>query len=79
MDRVERLKTKKSTVTGKQTKSQSYQTMISSLFIFLLLSFAILKYRQYFLMLQTLKLSNKKRKKSLFYEEKKFGRIDSKA
>ncbi len=50
--------------------------MISSIFWFLLLSLAILKYRQYFLMLQTLKLKNKKPKKSSFYE-KKFGRIDS--
>jgi hypothetical protein len=49
---------------------QSYQTLISSFFKFSLLSFAILKYRQYFLMLQTLKLNNKKEKNSLFYEEK---------
>ncbi len=35
-------------------------------FRFLLLSLAILKYRQYFLMLQTLKLNNKKWKKSSF-------------
>jgi hypothetical protein len=52
------------------TWSQSYQTLISSFFWFFLLSLAISKYRQYFLMLQTLKLTNKKRKKSLFYEEK---------
>jgi hypothetical protein len=51
-------------------ESQSYQTMISSIFEFLLLSLAILKYRQYFLMLQTLKLSIQKQKKSLFYKEK---------
>ncbi len=44
--------------------------MISLLFQFLLLILAILKHRQYFLMLQTLKLNNKKRKKSSFYEEK---------
>jgi hypothetical protein len=44
--------------------------MISSLFRFLLLSLAILKYRQYFLMLQALRLNNEKWKKSLFYEEK---------
>jgi hypothetical protein len=50
--------------------SQSYQTLISSFFQFLLLSLAISKYRQYFLMLQTLKLNNKKWKKSLFYKEK---------
>jgi hypothetical protein len=31
---------------------------------------AILKYRQYFLLLQTLKPNSKKRKKSLLYEEK---------
>jgi hypothetical protein len=35
------------------------------------------KYKQYFLMQQTLTLNNEKQKKSLFYEEKKFGRIDS--
>jgi hypothetical protein len=34
------------------------------------LSLAILKHRQYFDMLQTLKLNNKKQKKSLFYVEK---------
>jgi hypothetical protein len=39
--------------------NQSYQTMISLFFQFLLSSLAILKYRQYFLMLQTLKLNNK--------------------
>jgi hypothetical protein len=50
--------------------SQSYQILISSFFWFSLLSLAILKYRQYFCMLQTLKLNNKKWKKSLFYEEK---------
>jgi hypothetical protein len=49
---------------------QSYQTLISLFFWFLLLSLAISKYKQYFLMLQTLKLNNKKRKKSSFYEEK---------
>jgi hypothetical protein len=38
---------------------------------FLLLSLAISKYRQYFLMLQTLKLNNeKKEKKNSFYEKK---------
>ncbi len=51
-------------------RSQSYQTLISLFFWFLLLSLAISKYRQYFLILQTLKLNNKKRKKSSFYEEK---------
>jgi hypothetical protein len=53
------------------TWSQSYQTLISLFFHFLLLSLAISKYRQYFLMLQTLKLNNEKRKNSLFYEEKR--------
>jgi hypothetical protein len=47
--------------------SQSYQTLISSFFQFLLLSLGILKYRKYFLMLQTLKDNSKK---YLFYEEK---------
>ncbi len=50
--------------------SQSYQTLISSFFGCTLVSLAISNYRQYFLMLQTLKLNNKKRKKSLFYKEK---------
>ncbi len=50
--------------------SQSYQTLISLFVQILLLSLDILKYRQYFLMLQTLKFSNKKQKKSSFYEEK---------
>jgi hypothetical protein len=36
----------------------------------LLLSLAISQYRQYLLMLQTLKLNNEKLKKSSFYEEK---------
>ncbi len=39
-------------------------------FSYLLLSLAILKYRQYLLMLEKLKLNNKKQKKSLFYKEK---------
>ncbi len=51
-------------------KSQSYQILISLLLRLFLLSLFILKNRQYFLMLQTLKLNNEKRKKSLFYEEK---------
>jgi hypothetical protein len=50
--------------------SQSYQTLISLFFRFLLLSLAFSKYRQYLLMLQTLKLNNKKQKKSSFCEEK---------
>ncbi len=52
-------------------RSQSYQTLISLFFWFLLLlGLAISKYRQYFLMLQTLKFYNKKRKKILLYNEK---------
>jgi hypothetical protein len=51
-------------------RSQSYQTLISSFLQFLLLNLATSKYRQYFLILQTLKLINKKRKKYSFYEEK---------
>ncbi len=51
--------------------SQSYQTLISPFFRFLLLSLAISKYRQYFLTLQTLKFNNEKWKKSLFFEEKR--------
>jgi hypothetical protein len=55
--------------------SPSYQFFISSFFWFSLLSLAILKYMQYFFMLQTLKLNNKKQKKIVLW--KKFGRIDS--
>ncbi len=53
------------------TAGQSYQTLISLFFRYLLLSLAILIYRQYFRMLETLKLNNKKGKKSLSYEEKR--------
>ncbi len=49
------------------TWSQSYQTLISSFLRSLLSSLAISKYRQYFHILQTLKLNSKK---SSFYEEK---------
>ncbi len=51
-------------------RSQSYQTFISSIFQFLLLSLAIFKYWQYRLMLKILKLNTEKQKKSSFYEEK---------
>ncbi len=47
-----------------------HQTLISSFFRFSLISLAILKYRQYFCMLQTLNHNNKKWKKSSFYKEK---------
>ncbi len=47
--------------------SQSYQTLISSFFWFLLLSLAILTQRQYF---QTLKLNNEKRKSLCFTKNK---------
>ncbi len=46
-------------------------------FRFSLLSLAILKYKPYFLLLQTLKLNNKKWKKIFVLRKKKFGRIDS--
>ncbi len=49
------------------TRSQSYQTLISSFFRFSLLSLASLKYRHYFLILQK---QQKTKKKSSFYEEK---------
>ncbi len=48
----------------------TYFLHFSSFFQFLLLSLGILKYRQYCLMLQTVKLNNKNRKKSFFYKEK---------
>jgi hypothetical protein len=61
-------------LTGTKAKkfiwSQSFKALISLFFQFLFLSLAILKYRQYFLKLQTLKFNNEKWKKSLFYEEK---------
>jgi hypothetical protein len=41
------------------------------------LSLAIFKYRQYFLILQTIKLTNKKCEKIFVLQRKKFGRIDS--
>jgi hypothetical protein len=50
--------------------SQSYKTMISLLFQFLLLSLAILKYKQYFLKLQTLNLNNKNGKNLSFTKKK---------
>ncbi len=53
-----------------QTRSQSYQTLISLFFRFSLLSLSILKNRQYFLVLQTIKLNNKKRKKIHFTKKK---------
>ncbi len=49
-----------------QTWSQSYQTLISSFFWF-----SLLKYRQYFLMLQRLKLNNEKQKTNLHFAKKK--------
>jgi hypothetical protein len=49
--------------------SQSYQTLIFTFFRILLLSLAILKHRQYFLMPQTLKL-NKKQKKIFVLQRK---------
>ncbi len=57
--------------------SQSYQPLIFSFLKFLFLSLAILKYRQHFLMLQTLKLNNEKWKKIFVLRRKKFGRIDA--
>ncbi len=53
-----------------ETRSHSYQILISSFFWFLLLSLTILKHRQYFLVLKTLKLNNEKQKKSSYYKEK---------
>jgi hypothetical protein len=56
-------------------RSQSYQTLILSLYRFLLLSLSVCRIRKYCHSFEIAKLSSKKRKKSLFYEEKKFGRI----
>ncbi len=64
------IKEKKLGLRKNQIRSQSDQTWIFSFFWILLLSLAILKYIQYFLMLQTLKLNSGKQKKSLFYVEK---------
>ncbi len=63
----------------KWIRSQSYKTLISSFFQFSLLSLVILKYRQYFLMLQILKLNNEKQKKKIVSQIKKFGMIDSRS
>ncbi len=57
--------------------SQSSQILIPLFFHFLLLSLAILKYRNIVLRYKYSSLTLKNRKKSSFYEEKKFGRIDS--
>jgi hypothetical protein len=50
--------------------SQSYRTLISLFFRFLLLTLAISKYRKYFLMLQTLKLNDEKWKNLCFTKKK---------
>ncbi len=76
-ENVVRVKFSGTITTFCETRSHSYQTLISLFFWFLLLSFAILKYRQYFLMLQTLKLYNKKWEKIFVWQRKKFSRIDS--
>ncbi len=55
--------------------SQSYQTLISLFFRFRLLSLAILKYRQYFIMPHTLELNNKKRKRIFVLRRKNLVRL----
>jgi hypothetical protein len=51
-------------------RSQSYQTLISPFFSFLLLSLSVCGTRKYCLCFEMAKLNNKKQKKSLFYKEK---------
>jgi hypothetical protein len=60
-------------------KLENKEKTISSFFLFLFLSLAILKYRQYFFMLLTLKLNSKKTVKIFILGRKKFGRIDSRS
>jgi hypothetical protein len=62
-----------------EPRSQSYQTLISSFFRFLLLGLSICSTRNCCLYFEMAKLSIKKTEKSLFYKEKKFGRIDSRS
>ncbi len=50
--------------------SQPYQTLISSLFRFLLLSLSVCSISKYCLYFKTAKLNSKKWKNSSFYEEK---------
>jgi hypothetical protein len=54
----------------KESWSQSYQTLISSFFRFLLLTLTVCSIRKYYLYFKTAKLNPEKRKKSSFYEEK---------
>ncbi len=51
-------------------RSQSYKTLISSFFRFLLLSLSVCSRRKYCLFFKVAKLNSKKQKKSSFYEEK---------
>ncbi len=53
-----------------KTWSQSYQTLISSFFRFLLLSLSVCSIEKYCLYIKMAKLNSKKRKKSSFYKEK---------
>ncbi len=55
---------------GFSFRSQSYQTLISSFFRFLLLSLSVCSSRKYCLYFKMDKLNSKKQKKSSFYEEK---------
>ncbi len=57
--------------------SQSYQTLISSFFRFLLLSLSVCTIRKYFLYFKMVKLSSKIQKKIFILWRKKFVRIDS--
>ncbi len=52
------------------TGSQSYQTLISLFFRFLLLILSVSGIRKYCLCFEMAKLNSKKQKKSSFYEEK---------
>jgi hypothetical protein len=53
-----------------QSRSQSYQTLISSFFRFLLLSLSVCSTRKYCLYIEMAKHKSKKWKKSSFYNEK---------
>jgi hypothetical protein len=59
------------------TKSQSYQTSISSFIRFSLLSLSVCSIRKYFMHFEMANLNSKKTEKILILRRKTFGKIDS--
>ncbi len=53
-----------------KSRSQSYQTSVYFVFVFLLLSLSVCNIRKYYLNFKIAKLNSWKRKQSFFYEEK---------